>query len=53
MLSVSLKINKIGYRAVIEFFVKVGLTPNKIHSEFTKVYGDSSPSFPTINKWAA
>jgi hypothetical protein len=45
--------DKIEYRAVINFFVKVGLTPNKIHSKFIKVYGDSSPLFPTIKKWAA
>jgi len=45
--------DKIEYRAVIKFFVKEGLTPNEIHSKFTKVYGDSSPSFSTIKKWAA
>jgi transposase len=53
VLSVSLKINKIEYRAVIKFFVKEDLTPNEIHSKFIKVYGDSSPSFSTIKKWAA
>jgi len=40
------------YCAVTKFFVK-GLTPNEIHSKFRKVYGDPSPSFSTINKWAA
>ena len=45
--------DKIQYRAVIKFFVKEGLTPNEIHSKFIKVYGDSSPSFSTIKKWAA
>src|SRR5215475_788055 len=45
--------DKIEYRTVIKFFVKKGLTPNEIHSEFIKVYGDSSPSFSTIKKWAA
>jgi transposase len=45
--------DKIEYRAIIKFFVKEGLTPNKIHSKFIKVYGDSSPSFSTIKKWAA
>jgi transposase len=45
--------DKIEYRAVIKFFVKEGLTPNEIHSKFTKVNGDSSPSFSTIKKWAA
>jgi transposase len=45
--------DKIKYRAVIKFFVKEGLTPNEIYSKFIKVYGDSSPSFSTIKKWAA
>jgi len=27
--------------------------PNEIHLKFIKVYGDSSPSFSTIRKWAA
>jgi transposase len=53
VLSVSLKLNKIEYRVVIKFFVKEGLTPNEIHSKFINVYGDSSPSFSTIKKWAA
>jgi transposase len=45
--------DKILYHAVIKFFVKEGLTPKEIHSKFIKVYGDSSPSFSTIKKWAA
>ena len=32
---------------------KEGLTPNEIHLKFIKVYGDFSPSFSTIKKWAA
>jgi len=52
-LSVSLKMDKIEYRAVIKFFVKEGLMPKKISSKFIKVYGDSSPLFSTIKKWAA
>ena len=51
--SVSLKMDKIEYRAVRKFFVREGLTPNEIHSKFIKAYGDSSPSFSTIKKWAA
>jgi len=51
-LSVSPKVDKIEYCAVIKFFVK-GLTPNEIHLKFIKVYGDSSPSFSTIKKCAA
>jgi hypothetical protein len=50
---VSLKMDKIEYRAVIKFFVKEGLTPNAIHSKFIKVYADSSPSFSTVKKWDA
>jgi histone-lysine N-methyltransferase SETMAR len=53
VLSASLKIDKIEYRAVIKFFVKEGLTLNVINSKSIKVYGDSSPSFSTIKKWAA
>jgi transposase len=53
VLSVSLKIDKIEYRAVIKFFVKEGLMPSEIHSKSIKVYGHSSPSFPTIKKRAA
>ena len=45
--------DKIEYCAVIKFFVKEGLTPNEINLKFMKVYGDSSPSFLTIKKWAA
>jgi hypothetical protein len=39
MLSVSLKMDKIVYRAVKKFFVKEGLTSNEIYSKFIKVYG--------------
>jgi len=45
--------DKIECRAVIKLFVKEGLTANEIHSKFIKVYGESSPSFSTIKKWAA
>jgi len=45
VLFVSLKMDKIEYRAAKKFFVKEGLKPNEIHSKFIKVYGDSSPSF--------
>jgi histone-lysine N-methyltransferase SETMAR len=45
--------NKTEYRTVIKFFVKEGLTPNKIYSTFINVYGNYCPSFSTIKKWAA
>jgi transposase len=44
--------DKIGYCAVIKFFEKEDLMPKEIHSKCIKVYGDSSPSFSTIKKWA-
>ena len=50
VLSVSLKMDTIDYRADIKLFVKKGLTPNEIHSKFIKVYGDSSVSFSTTEK---
>jgi histone-lysine N-methyltransferase SETMAR len=53
MLSVSLKMGTTEFRAVIKLFAREGLTPNEIHSKFINVYGDSSPSFSTIKKWAA
>jgi histone-lysine N-methyltransferase SETMAR len=53
VLSVSLKMDKIEYCAVIKFFIKEGLMPNEIHLKFIKVYVDFSPSFLTIKKWAA
>jgi transposase len=53
VLYVSLKKDKIEYRAAKKLFVKEGLTPNEIHSKFIKVYGDSSSFFSTIKKWAA
>jgi histone-lysine N-methyltransferase SETMAR len=43
----------IEYGAVLKFFVKEGFMPNEIHSKFIIVYGDSSPSFSTVQKWAA
>jgi hypothetical protein len=43
------KMDKIEYCTVLNFFVKEGLMPNEIHSMFINVYGDSSPSFSTIN----
>ena len=45
--------DKIEYREVIKFIVIEGLMPNEIHSKFIRVYGDPSPSFSIIKKWAA
>jgi transposase len=53
VLSVSIKMDNIEYHAVIKLFVKEVLMPNEMHSKFIKAYGNSSPSFSTIKKWAA
>jgi transposase len=45
--------DKIEYLSFIKFFLKEGLIPNEIHSKFTNVYGNSSPSFSTFKEWAA
>jgi hypothetical protein len=45
--------DKIEYCVVIKFFVKEGLRLKEIYSKFIKFYGDSSPSFSSIKKWAA
>jgi hypothetical protein len=53
VLSVSLKMDKSEYCAVIKFFGKEGFMPNEIHSKFIKVYVNSSPSFSTVQKWSS
>jgi histone-lysine N-methyltransferase SETMAR len=53
VLSLSLKIDKIEYRAIKKFFVKEGLTSNELHSKFINICGGCYPSFSTIKKWAA
>jgi hypothetical protein len=43
VLSVSLKMDKIEYRAVIKFFVKEVLMPKEINSKFIKVTKSKTP----------
>jgi hypothetical protein len=49
VLPVSLKMDKIEYRAVIKCFVKEGLTPNEIHSKVRKGMGQWRWSIAGIN----
>jgi len=44
---------KIKYRAVIEFLFLEGLEPQHIHERMLKVYKDSSPSLRTVYNWVA
>lgn len=44
---------KIEYRAVIKFFTKEGLTPEEVKTRLDRVYGETSPSYSTVQEWAA
>lgn len=46
------QVMKIEYRAVIKFLTKEGHTPKHIKQRLDNVYGDSSPSYSTVKKWA-
>lgn len=52
-MSISVKIEKIEYRAVLKYWFLKGNTPTQIKDELDSVYGDSSPSFTTVKFWAA
>ena len=40
-------------RAVIKYLCKKGNTPKEIHEDFMKTFGNESPSYSTVKKWAA
>lgn len=44
---------KFEQRAVIKFFTKLGKNATEIESELKRVYGESTPSYRTIARWAA
>ncbi|XP_050515138.1 protein GVQW3-like [Diabrotica virgifera virgifera] len=44
---------KIKYRAVIEFLFFGGLKVKEIYERMLKVYKDSSPSISTVQRWVA
>lgn len=44
---------KIKYRAVIEFLFLKGVEPKEIHEQLFEVYKDSSPSLATVYNWVA
>ena len=46
------QIDKIKYRAVIEFLSLEGTGPKEIHDRLRNVYGDMSPSYATVKRWA-
>lgn len=47
------KMDKLKYRAVIEFLVLDGMNATQIFEKMRSVYGDISPAFSTVAKWAA
>ena len=48
-----MKMDKIEYRAVIEYLFLEGNMPMQIKYELDSVYDDSAPSFTTVKFWAA
>ncbi|CAH2092825.1 unnamed protein product [Euphydryas editha] len=42
---------KIEYRAIIEFLKKEGKTPAEIKQHLDAVYGHCSPSYSTVKEW--
>ena len=42
----------IEFRALIKFLTKEGKNAKEIHKRMTGVYGDSSPAYSTVAKWA-
>lgn len=44
---------KLEYRAVIKFLHFKEKTPTEIKAELDSVYGDTAPSFTTVETWAA
>ena len=45
--------DKIGERAVIQYFHKKGLTPNDIHNDMVATLGKDAPSYATVKRWVA
>lgn len=48
----SQEIDKIKYRAVIEFLTLEAVCAKEIHERLVNVYGDLSPSYSTVKRWA-
>ena len=44
---------KVRFRAVIDYLQKKGLAPKAIHEDLVNTYGENAPSYPMIKKWAA
>lgn len=44
--------DKNEYRAVIKFLTLEGQSPKNIHERLVAVYGESSPSYATVKRWA-
>ena len=44
--------SKVEYRTVIKFLSKEGLAPAAIKQRLDGIYGEASPSYSTVKKWA-
>ena len=47
------KIEKLEFRAVIKYFCTKGMLPKEIHKYFMETPWKESPSYSTVEKWAA
>jgi transposase len=45
--------DKVELRTVIKYLSKKGMSPKEIHENFVETLGKESPSYSTVNKWAA
>ena len=44
---------KLEIREVIKYLCKKGMPPKEIHEDFIETFGKESPSYTTVQKWAA
>ena len=43
--------DKLEYRAVINYLQLKGMTPAEIHKDMTDTLGDHAPSYATVKRW--
>ena len=46
------KMDKIRHRAVISYFGLEGLTPKQVHQNIEAAFGERTPSYSMVKKWA-
>ena len=46
-------LSKLEHRSVIKFLTKKGFDAKEILNQMSEVYGESTPSYPTIARWSS